>query len=86
MGKMDKEQGNPNIEKLKKSISILVKKNAGLEDKFNRVANFCVLVMHSMATTLYLMQKNKEGTCDARDIEMTHSLYIFWLMIGYNYF
>ena len=71
---MDKEQGKPNIEKLKKCIAILVKKNAELEDKFNRVANFCVLVMYSMATTLYLMQTNKEGTCDAKEMEMTHSL------------
>ena len=86
MGKMDKEQGNPNIEKLKNSISILVKKNAELEHKFNRVANSCVLVMCSMATTLYLIQTNKEGTCDAKDMEITHSLYMFWLMIGYDYF
>ena len=42
-GKNGQRGGNPNMEKLKNSISILVKKNAELEDKFNRVANFCVL-------------------------------------------
>lgn len=46
MGKKDKEQGNPEIRKLKKLIANLVKKNIELEDKFDKVANFSVRVDH----------------------------------------
>jgi len=62
---------------LEESITTLIKKNEHLENKFNKVSNFFVRVMHSTVTTLHLLQASKEGTTDKKDTKTTKSQYGF---------
>ena len=54
-GKVDKVQFCMELEKLERPICNLTKKNVEMEDKFVRVANFLVCIMHSTSITLLLM-------------------------------
>ena len=55
MAKIDKAQGSIKIVKMEESITSLIKKNAQLEDKFDKVPKFSVQLMHSEMTTLHLL-------------------------------
>lgn len=70
-----KMQGNLEVEILERSIVDLIKSNADLEIKFDRVPNFSTHVMQSATTMLYLMQK--DGSLDDKEVETNYSLYDF---------
>ena len=77
MGKDDKSHRKQDIPKLEKSITSLIKKNEDLENNIGRDDNVFLCVMHSMATTLYLLKINKQETIAAKDMETTYFLYSF---------
>lgn len=62
---------------MEETITTLIKKNEHLEDKFDRVPNFFMRVMHLVATTLQLLQAGMEGTTDEKDTKATKPLYGF---------
>ena len=63
------------MENLERSIADLIKRNANLEDKFDRVVDFFVCVKHSMTTMLDFMQCNKDGAIDDKEVETPRSLH-----------
>lgn len=77
VGMNERLKGNSEVKNLERSFADLIKKNMDLEDKFDRVANFLVRVMHLMTTTLYLMQTNKDGATEEKKVETIRSLYGF---------
>ena len=52
---------NQAMENPEKAMVELTKRNEQLEDTFEKMENFLVSVMHSMETTLQLMQTNNMG-------------------------
>jgi phosphate uptake regulator len=55
----------------------LTKRIEDLEDKFDRVVNLLVRVMHSAMTTLHLLHTTDDGAMHVKNAETNRNLYGF---------